>query len=72
MGLLADLLEGSVQRDGIKVVNDAVTFEGFDAMRQNSDVVRELVPNSKNQSSHTNFSNWGLDENGKPVIIDQE
>lgn len=70
MGILADLLTGAVSRPGIKVIdNKSVTFEGFDAMRQNSDVVREIV-DSKNQSGPTNFANWGLDENGRPVCID--
>lgn len=70
MGILADLLTGAVSRPGIKVIdNKSVTFEGFDAMRQNSDVVREIV-DSKNQSGPTNFANWGLDEDGRPVCID--
>jgi len=72
MGILADLLEG-ITRPGIKVIdNKSVTFEGFDAMRQNSDVVRDIVPHSKNQSGPTNFANWGLDENGRPVCIDSK
>lgn len=71
MGILADLLEGAITRPGIKIIDSkAVVFEGFDAMRQNSDVVHEIVPNSKNQSGPTNFANWGLDENGQPVVID--
>lgn len=71
MGILSDILNGAITRPGIKVIdNKSVTFEGFEAMRQNSDVVSELLPNNKNQSGPTNFSNWGLDENGEPVCID--
>lgn len=71
MGILADLLTGAITRPGIKIIdNKAVVFEGFDAMRQNSDVVREIVPDNKKQSGLTNFANWGLDENGRPVCID--
>lgn len=70
MGILADLLEGVTTRAGIKVTdNKSVTFEGFDAMMRNPDVVREIVPNNRNQSGPANFSNWGLD-NGKPAVID--
>lgn len=72
MGILFDLLEGTITRPGIKVIdNKSVTFEGFDAMRQNSDVVSEIV-DSKKQSGPANFANWGLDENGKPVCIDDD
>lgn len=71
MGILSDILNGAVTRPGIKVIdNKSVTFEGFEAMRQNPDVVRELGPNNKNQSSLTNFANWGLDETGRPVCVD--
>ncbi len=71
MGILADLLTGAVSRPGIKVIdNKSVTFEGFDAMRQNSDVVSEIVRDNKNQPGPTNFANWGLDEDGRPVCTD--
>ena len=71
MGILNDLLTGAITRPGIRVIdNKNVTFEGFAAMQQNPDVVREIVPNNKNLSGPTNFANWGLDENGKPVCID--
>lgn len=71
MGILSDLLTGAITRPGIKVIDSkAVVFEGFDAMRQNPDVVSEIIPDNKNQSGPTNFSNWGLDENGEPVCID--
>ncbi len=71
MGILADLLNGVVSRPGIKVIDkNTVTFESYDAMRQNSDVVREIVPDSKSQSGPTNFSNWGTDEDGKPIMLD--
>ena len=71
MGILSDLLEGAITRPGIKIIDSkAVVFEGFDAMHQNSDVVREIVPDGKNQPGPTNLANWGLDENGRPVCID--
>lgn len=71
MGILSDLLEGVITRPGIKIIdNKAVVFEGFDALHQNPDVVHELVPNNKNQPGPTNFSNWGLDETGRPVCVD--
>lgn len=71
MGILLDLLNGVVSRPGIKVIdNKSVTFESYDAMRHNSDVVRDIVPDKKNQTGPTNFANWGTDENGQPVYID--
>lgn len=66
MGILADLLTGAVTRPGIKVIdNKSVTFEGFDAMCQNPDVVSEIVPKL------SNFDNWGIDKDGNPVCIDE-
>ncbi len=69
MGILADLLEGSIKRDGIKVINGAVTFDGFDAMTKNADVVAEIMPPTQNKAS---YANWGLNNDGTPVIVDQE
>ncbi|MBO4735884.1 MAG: hypothetical protein J5614_05740 [Paludibacteraceae bacterium] len=67
MGILNDLLTGAITRPGIKVIDSkAVVFEGFDAMRQNPDVVNEALP----KPGPVNFTNWGLDENGRPVCID--
>jgi hypothetical protein len=64
MGILADLLEGAITRPGIKIIDSkAVVFEGFDAMRQNSDVVSEITPKL------SNFDNWGTDEDGKPIML---
>ena len=69
MGILNDLLTGAIERPGIKVIDSkAVVFEGFDAMCQNPDVVGDILP--KSEAGPTNFANWGLDENGKPVCID--
>lgn len=68
MGLLADLLEGSIRRDGVRVVNGAVTFESFDAMTKNADIVAEIMPTQNNEAA---YANWGLNNDGTPVIIDQ-
>lgn len=67
MGILADLLEGSIQRNGVKIVNGAVTFESFDAMTKNADIVAEIMP-TQNEAA---YANWGLNNDGTPVIIDQ-
>lgn len=68
MGLLADLLAGSLKRDGVRVVNGAVTFESFDAMTKNTDIVAEIMP-TQNEAA---YANWGTNSDGTPVIIDQE
>lgn len=63
MGVLSDLL--AVSSQGIKVIDrNSVAFEGFDAMRQNPEVVSNLVPKKL-----SDFSNWGTDENGKPIML---
>lgn len=68
MGLLADLLEASLKRDGVRVVNGAITFESFDAMTKNTDIVAEIIP-TLNKAA---YANWGTNSDGTPVIIDQE
>lgn len=70
MGLLADLFEASLKRDGIRVVNGAITFESFDAMTKNADIVTEIV--STPTQNKASYANWGLNNDGTPVIVDQE
>lgn len=64
MGILSDLLNGVVSRPGIKVIDkNTITFESFDAMCQNPDVVSEIEPKL------SNFDNWGTDEDGNPIML---
>lgn len=70
MGILYDLSIGKTSREGIRAKDWVVTFDSFGSMMANRDVVRECLIEYGRVAPRANLTNWGTDENGKPVIID--